>query len=175
MLANLKLRLTDAETIKKVLLAAEASAHAEGATEPGSEHMVMAALALQDDTARRAFLRVGATPRDFAPAVARQYADALIRIGMGGGVNFLDYQPPPARRPLTKLFKGKPSAQTLMRTMARARAVQPSRPLMGADIVLAALSSDVGVVARALAVMGIDPDKLADACRLELAACGGKR
>lgn len=168
MLAGIKLRLKNVATIKRVLLAAEASAHAEGVVEPGSEHLVMAALALPDETAGRAFVRIGLRPGDFRPAVARQYADALTRVGMGGGGNLLACQEPLARPPRARLFRSKPSAQSLMRRLALARPFGSSRPLLGADFVLAALSSDVGTVARALAVLAVEPNRLAEACRREI-------
>ena len=175
MLGSIKRRLKDAATIKQVLLSAEASARAEGVAEPGSEHLVMAALALPDGTADRAFVRVGVRPADFRPAVARQYADALTRVGLGDGGNLLTWQEPPARLPRTRLFKSKPSAQWVIRRLVHARPSGSSRPLLGADFVLAALSSDVGTFARTLAVLEVEPNRLAEACRREIFDFEGRR
>ena len=172
MLAKIKQRLKDMGTLRQLLEKAESCARAEGAAEPGSEHLVMAALTLADGTARGAFRRVGADPAKFAPSVTQQYADALARIGIDVGTHLIASPDLPERPQSPGVFRSKPSAQTLMATLARDRPFGDTKPLLGADIVLAALSNDIGAVARALAVMGITPHRLADACRLEIAAQG---
>ncbi len=175
MLAAIKRRLKDMGVLKQLLLKAEAIARAEGVPEPGSEHLVMAALTLEDETASRAFCRVDADPSRFAAAVAQQYADALRRIGVavGGPLMTPDGLPEPGENPGP--FKSRPSARTLIRRLAKDRPFGASTPLLGADVVLAALSSDIGTVARALAVMGVQPGDLADACRLEIGLHGNAR
>lgn len=174
MLAALRRRLRDMDTLRQVLLTAEARARAEGATQPGAEHLVMAALALPDGTATRAFRRVGGDPGGFPAAVERQYSNALARIGMDpGGLGMaptaLSERDPPGP------FRSKPSAAALVRRMAKGRPFGTSRPLLGADVLLAALADEVGVVARALAAMGVAPERLAEACRVEIAGAGNDR
>lgn len=172
MLARIKRRLKDIGTLRQLLEKAERCARAEGTAEPGSEHLVMAALTLADGTARAAFHRVGADPARFAPSVTQQYSNALARLGVDAGTHLISSPGLPEQPQSAGVFKSKPSAQTLMATLARDRPFGATRPLLGADIVLAALSNDIGTVARALAVMGITPHRLADACRLEIAAQG---
>lgn len=172
-LASIRRRLKDIDILRRVLLNAEACARAEGGTEPGSEHLIMAALALPDGTARRAFQRIGADPVRFAPSVTQQYADALARMGLDAGAHLIASPELSSRSPAEGVFKSKPSAQALIRRVARDRPFGSPKPLLGVDILLAALASDVGTVARALAVMGIEPGRLADACRQEAGAYGG--
>lgn len=171
MLAGLKRRLKDMSTLRQVFESAESLARAEGAAEPGSEHLVMAALDLPDDTARRAFRRVAADPARFAPAVMQQFADALKQVGVDVGTLLISPEALPGPTG-TGLYRSKPSAQALMKRLAKDRPPRSQKPLLGADIVLAALASDTGAVARALAVMGVEPGQLTDACQLEIDAWG---
>lgn len=169
-LASLKRRLKDIGILRRVLLKAEACARAEDGTGPGSEHMIMAALALPDGTAQRAFQRIGADPARFAPSVTQQYADALARMGMNAGAHLIASPEGLSRPEAAGVFRSKPSAQALIRRVARDRPFGSPTPLLGTDILLAALASDVGTVARTLAVMGIEPGRLSDACRQEAGA-----
>lgn len=168
MLNQIRLRLMDMKTLKTVLETSEARARADGVAEPGAEHLVMAALDLPEDTARRAFERVGADPAGFVPAVARQFDEALAKVGVEAAGSQTDPHALPGEG--TGVFRSQPSARTLMERLARDRPLGSSRPLTGADVVLAALGSDVGTVARALAVMGVDREALVDVCRREIAA-----
>lgn len=167
MLAKIKLRLKDMHTLRQLFLKAEVCARAEGVTEPGSEHLVMAALTLPDQTAQRAFHRLGVNPLRFTSAVTQQYADALTRIGVNVGTHLMsDPLPNTADGP----FKSKPSAQSLIKKLAQEKPFGASQPLLGADVVLAALANDIGTVGRALAVLRIAPRHLAEACQLEIDA-----
>ena len=56
-------KLAEMTTIKEVLTSAESLAHEMGDKEPGSEHLLLAAIDMQDGLARRAFEQVGARPR----------------------------------------------------------------------------------------------------------------
>lgn len=170
MLAGIKRRLKDMNTLRKVLEKAEAFARAEGIPEPGAEHLVMAALTLPDGTATRAFHRLGAEPAAFPAAVTQQYEDALRRVGVAAGAYLTSDDELPEGSAPTGPFRSKPSAGSLIRSLARERRVGLSRPLSGADIVLAAASNEIGTVARALAVMNIKRGQLAEACRLEIDA-----
>lgn len=169
MLTAIRSRLKDMRTLKRVLLTAEAHARADGAAEPGAEHLVTAVLVLPDETARRAFARVGADAAAFDLAVTRQYDTALARVGVEAAGGETRPYALPALGDGAGPFRSRPSAQTLMRRLARGRPFWSSRPLTGADIVLAALAGEVGTVARALAVMGVDRDQLGEACRIEIA------
>jgi hypothetical protein len=169
-LASVKKRLTDMNTLRQVFLKAETCARAEGIAEPGAEHLVMAALTLADGTARRAFERIGADPAAFAAAVTQQYADALRRVGVAVGSHLASPDGLPAQADRPGVFRTKPSARTLIKTLAGTRPSGSSRPLLGADILLAAASNEIGTVARALAVMNIDPGGLMNACRQEILA-----
>lgn len=175
MLASIQRRLRDMSALKQLLLKAESFARAEGMAEPGSEHLVMAALTLADETAPLAFRRVDADPSEFAAAVTQQYADALRLIGVAIGAHLNTPDKLPEAGEHLGLFRSQPSARTLIRRLAKDRPFGASKPLLGADVVLAALSSDIGAVSRALVVMGVQPGDLADACRLEISLYGSAR
>lgn len=170
MLETIRRRLKDMSTLRRLFLTSETCARSEGLTEPGAEHFVQAALTLPDQTAQRAFRRFGAAPADFAAAVTKQYADALRRIGVDAGAHLVSVQELPARAHRAEPFVSKPSAQALIKRLAKEKRFGSRQPLLGADIVLAALTNEFGPVVRALKVMGIEPSQLVDACKLEIEA-----
>lgn len=67
----------DIKTMSTLFPAAERAALAMGESEPGAEHLILAALDLPDGSAARAFERVGADPLGFREAVAAQHEQAL--------------------------------------------------------------------------------------------------
>ena len=75
-------KLAEMATIKEVLTSAESLAHEMGDKEPGSEHLLLAAIDMQDGLARRAFEQIGADPDDFATAIVRQHEAALAAAGI---------------------------------------------------------------------------------------------
>ncbi len=79
---GLKSPVRDIRTINRLLGGAEAEARRKGESLPGAEHLLLAALALPEGSARRAFERVGADPDRLADAIAAQHADALAAIGI---------------------------------------------------------------------------------------------
>ncbi|MBJ7457247.1 MAG: peptidase, partial [Thermoleophilia bacterium] len=70
------------QTLSALLRSAEADALATGEELPGAEHLLLAALDLEDGTARRAFTAVGADAAGLRDAIAGQHADALRAIGI---------------------------------------------------------------------------------------------
>jgi hypothetical protein len=72
-------------TIRQLLGGAERLAQESGETLPGAEHLLLAALALPDGTARRAFERLGVDPDGLPSAIASQHADALRTVGIEPG------------------------------------------------------------------------------------------
>ena len=55
-------KLAEMATIKEVLTSAESLAHEMGDKEPGSEHLLLAAIDMQDGLARRAFEQIAPGP-----------------------------------------------------------------------------------------------------------------
>jgi ATP-dependent Clp protease ATP-binding subunit ClpA len=149
--SSIKARFQDMGVIKALCEAAERHARQEGQKEPGAEHFLLAAFDLPDGTAPSAFRAVGADPADLRPAIQRQYAEGLKRVGLEPALAGLLTEPAPAAG---KIFDAAPSGQDVMRKLAEGRAGH--RPLLGAHVVAIVADMPHGVVARALRVMGID-------------------
>jgi ATP-dependent Clp protease ATP-binding subunit ClpA len=165
MFQKLRQRLRDMRTLKDLCLGAEQHANAEGQQMAGAEHFILAALDLPDGTARRAFERIGADPRQFRAAIARQYGEALSSIGLGSLQQ--DPEPVPSRK---GVYHTKTSAQTLMQQLAARGKTHPGEPLFGAHVVAVAAGAQQGVAARALRAMGIESAALAGAAQAEIAS-----
>lgn len=174
MFNTIRQRFRDMGTIKVLCFEAEKLAHADGQKEPGAEHFVLAALALPDGTARKAFLRIHADPENFRAAIVRQYEEALNNIGVALPPGAL-VPGEEAPFPVGATYKAQPSAQALMQTMIHEIKVHeqkedPAAPLLGAHVLLAITNAQYGVAARALRAMGIDSASLAEAAKAEIAA-----
>lgn len=169
MLNKLRQKFRDVRTIKSLFEKAEQHANASGQREPGSEHFVMAAFDLPDETAQNAFRRLNADPSQFAAAVAQQYINALQDIGIKfSQVNspVRDTMPVPANN---GVYKAKSSVKLLIGALWELKKAD-SAPLLGAHVVLAAISAQFGVTPRTLQSMGVDPANLAAAAKTEIAA-----
>ncbi|KAF0813437.1 hypothetical protein IGB42_01788 [Andreprevotia sp. IGB-42] len=167
MLRRLTQRISDMRTIKVLCTDAEKHANAAGQTEPGLEHFVLAALALPDGSARRAFERIGADPAQFTAAIARQYADALNSIGIAASP--LDTQGDTAAiAPGKGPYQAKPAVQSLMQQLASRPGSHAAEPLLGAHVIAVAAAARFGVAPRALKAMGIDLQALINATQDEL-------
>jgi ATP-dependent Clp protease ATP-binding subunit ClpA len=169
MFDTFKKRLRDAGTLQKLLEAAERHANENGQTEPGAEHLLLAALEMPDGTARRSFERLGASPAGFREAIARQYAEALRTVGMGFSGAELSTADVPVQ-PTKGIYKAKASAQTLMRELTEMKPFNTALPLLGADILVAATASEHTIALRALRAMGVDPAALAASAKAEIAS-----
>lgn len=175
MFKTIRQRFRDMNTIKALCLAAEKFGNADGQMKPGAEHFVLSALALPDGTARKALLRLHANPDCFPAAIAKQYKDALHSVGVSlSCVNDIADQPT-AIPTGDGLYKAQPSAQALMQTLTREimkkeHKADSTAPLLSAHVLLAALSAQYGVAARAFRAMGIDPEKLNEAAKAEILA-----
>jgi Clp amino terminal domain, pathogenicity island component len=161
-------RFRDMGRLKTLFGEAEALANAEGQSEPGAEHLVVAALLLpEDDSARRVFARFGAAPTNFQTAVERQYADALNKIGIESTpVSDQGFSATVSRK--NGLYRAKESMRDLLDAVTDNKKLNPDAPFMAAEIILGATTMQFGVVARALAKMGLDRAELAAAARSEI-------
>jgi ATP-dependent Clp protease ATP-binding subunit ClpA len=170
MLRKMKQRFNDMRTIRMLCEDAERHANEAGRSEPGVEHFVLAALALPDGTARKAFQRIGADPDQFQHAIGQQYADALKRIGID--VSRLDsiHQTPVPFPRNEGIYKAAPQVQTLMRQLADRTGPAADKPLLGAHVLVALRAFQQGVVLRSLKMMQVDVEALASAAETEIAA-----
>lgn len=161
----------DIKTMSTLFPAAERAALAMGESEPGAEHLILAALDLPDGSAARAFTRVGADPLGFREAVAAQHEQALRSVGIAAPDELLsDRIPRPDKR--KGVFRSKGSAQQVFRRVVKLVRKEKSQ-LYGAYIVMVAAETEAGTVVRALEHMGVDPGALALAARQEIVALNG--
>ena len=171
MFERLKLRIRDMRTISALSDGAEKIAHENGEALPGAEHFLLAALALPDGTARRAFQRIGADPDTFHSAIGKQYSDALSSIGLNPTSMGADNDDPEPIHTKRLLYDTKPSGQAFMQELATRR--HQHAPLLGAHVVEVIASMKQGVAARTLRTMSIDPDALGAAAKQEIDAFRG--
>lgn len=156
-----KAKLRDMGTIKRVCELAESHALRDRQMEPGAEHFLLAALDLEDGTARLAFQAAGFDPDGLKMAIDRQYSAALQSIGLAMEPSAQGNKQVP-RRPERGLYHAAPSGQQVMHALADSR-VQHA-PLLGAHVVAIVAAMPHGVAARALKSLGVD------AARLRIAA-----
>lgn len=159
-------RIADVRTMKALFTLAEAEAHRAGEAEPGAEHLLLAAVALPDGSARRAFERVGVDPAALRDAIASQHADALRSVGVEPAGLTADA---PSVAPPRGPYRSRGSAQTLFQRVTALVRSERSQ-LYSAWFVLAATESRHGTTARSLRHLDVDPDALARAARAELDA-----
>ena len=164
---GLKSPVRDIRTINKLLGGAEAEAQRKGESLPGAEHLLLAALALPEGSARRAFERVGADPDRLADAIAAQHADALRAIGIQAPEDSaLDAAPGDAAT-APGVYRSNASARSAFQAASALAQSKPSSPLAGAHVVAAVAEMEHGTVVRALRVMGVDRAALVAAAREE--------
>ena len=155
--STIKAKLQDMGTIKQLCELAEANALSDRQSQPGAEHFLLAALALGDGTARRAFVQSGVDPDGFRAAIDRQYSAALESIGIA--VDQTSHDPEfGRRRPASGVYHAAPSGQEVMQRLADTR--DRHSPLLGAHVVAIVAAMPHGVAARAFRALGVDPARL---------------
>ena len=171
MFALIQARFQDTKTIARLCEEAEQSARAEGRIKPGSEHFVLAALKLPDDTARHAFRNLGIDANSFSMAIAAQFADALAAVGVvvtrsaeAGTTSSAGVAPAPT------LYEAEPSGQALVQRIAATRNSREARRLMGADVLLAIAQEEHTIASRAFASLGVTKQQLTVAANEAIAA-----
>jgi ATP-dependent Clp protease ATP-binding subunit ClpA len=156
MFSGMKSKIHDMSTIRKLCEAAETHALQDRQRHPGAEHFLLAALDLEDGTARRAFQVINADPEGLKPAIERQYSTALLSVGIAVAPAESGDDAAP-RRSEPGAYQAAPSGQELMLRLAGSRR---HAQLLGAHIVAIVASMPHGVAARALRGMGIDATAL---------------
>ncbi|MES9926518.1 MAG: Clp protease N-terminal domain-containing protein, partial [Candidatus Thiodiazotropha sp. 6PDIVS] len=77
MFKRILLRFHDMKTIGKLIPGADKEANMVGEEKPGAEHFILAALNLEDGTAKRTFERFEIDSEKFREAIKKQYEEAL--------------------------------------------------------------------------------------------------
>lgn len=157
---SLRTAVADTRLIAALLTTAETEARALGDGEPGAEHLLLAALLVDDPSAR-----------DTVHAVAQAVDAAAVRAAIGAvhaasltavGVTApdLDGTLPPA----TGIYRSEVSAQEVFRR-ARVLSRGSRRGLLSAHVLLAAAEREHGTVARVLDQLGVERTALVTAAR----------
>lgn len=147
----------DLRTMTIVMPSAEMAADALGASTPRAEHLVLAALDLEDRTAALALEHVGIDDLQFRQAVRDHAPIAQTIADCGAASTTIAPQPTPS-----------PPAHSLYRD-AVARIKAGGSRVVGAWFLLVACEQARGTFAAVLDDLGVAPDALADAARRELA------
>ncbi|MBB5019834.1 ATP-dependent Clp protease ATP-binding subunit ClpA [Chitinivorax tropicus] len=160
--------LAKAKQLKQLCEAAERYAHADAKSEVGAEHFVLAALDMSDGTASLALQVCGVDASQFRTALAQQYDVALRDVGMGGNkvrpieaIGIATDVNRPTANPPRGIFRGAASAQALMQALHRLG----NDALLSANVLNAAAQAERGIVARTLAVLGIERKALIQAAQ----------
>ena len=161
--------LADIRTMKTLFTAAENEANAMGDEQPGAEHLFLAALTLDDASARSALATLGVTTDQVRSAIARVHATALGAIGVDAGTDGMLGRPG-SPRPLTGPYRSTGSAQDLFQRARRLSAADKPATLRAGHIAIAAAEAEHGTVARLLELLDIDPARLAGAARAAVAS-----
>jgi hypothetical protein len=156
----------DIRTMERLFTVAEAEAARAGDSKPGAEYLVLSALQLPEESARRAFERIGADPDDFRVAAIDGYDDPQGAVSTELVDEHLAPQPAePVRssRPVQYGASGRELFQKVVELVRREKT-----QIYGAYIVLVAAQIDHGTTPQALQRMGLDRHELAAAARAEL-------
>jgi ATP-dependent Clp protease ATP-binding subunit ClpA len=153
----------DLATMNAVLPAAERMARDEGVDEPGAEHLLLAAVDLDDGIARRALGEFGVDADGLRAAIAAQHEDALASIGVIADEPSLAAALPDTGQP-QGVYRSRGSLQEAFQA-AVAMAKSDGTRLTSGHLLLAATAPDHGTLPRALARLGVDADRLRERTR----------
>lgn len=147
----------DGATIKALLTAAEHESVAMGETEPGAEHVVLAALTLDDTSAADAFAACGATAGQLRQAIEAVHSRALDGLGI-----HVDADKAAGTSLATGrgLYRAKTSARDLLKATAQATKQHDVGRLRAAHLLIAATTLQEGTFQRAIQSLGVTPDQL---------------
>jgi len=150
-------RKKDMESLAAVLARSLAIASREGSEHAGAQHLLLAALEMEEGSANRAFGRLGATRQGFVEAIAAQHAAALPGL-------------PEPNSDSTTPTNPKPDATydaAVKATHDFHNAKENGGRFSGAYLTAGVASIQHGVAARALQAMDIDIDQLIGAALQE--------
>lgn len=167
MFKQLRIKFHDMATITTLCNVAEQYALKRNEEIPGAEHFLLAALDLEEGSAKRVFKNLGVNPDEFNLAISNQYADALASLGitMIATENVVNKA---AQKPNSILYETKASAQDLMQSLAKRK--DKNIPLQGVHVLEVICTMQEGVAIRALKAINVDLSDLQQAVLTELNA-----
>lgn len=163
MFGKLRRARADVATMNALFPAAERIARDDGIDEPGAEHLLLAALDLDDGIAKNALGAFQVDPAELRAAIVGQHDEALRSIGVIADDNAITAALPANGRPRGP-YRAQGSLQTAFQR-AVALAKHDKVDLHSGHLLLAVTESEHGTVARALQHLGADRDLLRDHTR----------
>jgi ATP-dependent Clp protease ATP-binding subunit ClpA len=153
------------KTMRALFTGAEAHARALGDELPGPEHLLLAALDLEDGSAARACAGVGLDCESFRAAIGREHDAALAALGI--------HTEPSASAAIGRttpagMFRSTGQAQEAFLRAGAMMRESGARALLGAHVVVAVAELEHGTAARALEACGVDRTRLRDAAIAEM-------
>ena len=149
----------DIQLIADLLTRAESEALSLGDSEPGAEHLLVAALMLDDDSARTALGTDASAARDALRAV---HATALAAAAV------VDSSTPSALPPAQGIYRSRVSTQEVFQR-AKSLARRSPTGLRAAHVLIAVAEREHGTAARVLDQLGVDRGALIAAATAEAA------
>ncbi|WP_331767443.1 Clp protease N-terminal domain-containing protein [Embleya sp. NBC_00896] len=142
----------DMGAMKLLLTGAEAEARALGDELPGPEHLLLAALALPDDSGREALAASGVTVEDVRRSLTASHVAALRSVGVDA-----DSVPPtpPGPAPHGPYRASGSANDVFQRAVAISKTARPKK-LRTAHVVMAVAELEHGTAARVLRDLGIE-------------------
>ncbi len=166
MFNKLRRARADLATMNTLFPAAERIARDDGVEQPGAEHLLLAALDL-DDIATNALSAFDVDEVDLRAAIVVQHDEALRAIGVIADDNAITAALPTSGRP-SGPYRSQGSLQTAFQHAVEL-AKRDSAPLNSGYLLLAVTDAEHGTVERALRHLGVDPAQLRDRTRQLLA------
>lgn len=165
---TIKNALADIRTMKTLFTTAENEAAALGDEQPGAEHLFLASLSLDDDSARSALAALGVTADQVRSGIVRVHAEALEALGLDVATASVLGRSG-SSRPLTGPYRSTGSAQDLFQRARRLSAADTSAPLRAGHIAMAAAEAEHGTIVRLFELLDIDRARLASTARAAVA------
>ena len=156
----------DLTTMNVLFPAAEQIAHDDGIDQPAVEHLLLAALDLDDGIAKDALSAVGVSSVELRAAIAWQHEDALHSIGVAADDNAITAAMPASGQPSGPYRSQGSLQEAFQRAVALAKHDKAS--LNSGYLLLAITDAEHGTVARALQHLSTDRTELRDQTRRRL-------
>ena len=163
MFNKLRRARADLSTMNSLFPSAERIARDDGIDQPGAEHLLLAALDLEDGIAKTAMNTLQLDPTELRAAIVGQHEEALRTIGVIADENAIAASLPASGQP-RGLYRTQGSMQTAFQH-AVALAKRDKAPLNSGYLLLALTDADHGSVARSLEHLGVDRATLRDHTR----------
>lgn len=151
---GLKDALDDVAFMNSLFTIAEEEAHQLGDEIPGAEHLLLAALVMDDESGREALQAAGINANALRAAITACHAEALREVGV------LPQDAVPIEAANRGPFRSSATSQQVFRhAVAISKARRPRR-LRTADVVRAVAELQSGTAARVITSLGLDRARL---------------